>query len=274
MKVIICTMVKNEDDIVEDWILYHGNIFGYENLIIIDNISTDATYDICQKYVSKGITLIREEQYTMKGTYMTHYMRHTNCDIFFPLDIDEFIVNYNKDTNSIETTSIITELKNCLDNNEGYPAYKASYINPIKTNTSDCVAGFTNGNINPYMEPHLRKTFIITEKVPNNFAIDHGNHMHTIPYKNTSIHLVHYHHRNHDQMVKKITNNVTGLLYRVDLDYLETLIKNNPCCPGNHHIKNMILLLKGNRFDLQDIPHDCNKCTLNPLIELLTSLKM
>lgn len=273
MKVIICTMVKDEDDIVEDWILYHGNIFGYENLIIIDNHSTDATYDICQKYISKGIRLIREDKYTWKGTYMTHYMRHTKCDIFFPLDIDEFIVNYNKDTNSIETTSIITELKNCLENNQGYPAYKTSYINPIKTNTYDTVFGFTNGNISTYIDPHFRKTFIVAANVPNNFVIDHGNHMHTIPYKNTSIHLVHYHQRNHDQMVKKITNNVTGLLYNPELVHLETLIKNKPTCPGNHHVKKMIQLLKGTRYDVKVYPHDVNKCTLNPLIELLKSLK-
>ncbi len=31
MKVIIATMVKDEDDIIEEWIQYHGKIFGYEN---------------------------------------------------------------------------------------------------------------------------------------------------------------------------------------------------------------------------------------------------
>ena len=29
------TMVKDENDIVEDWILYHGTIFGYDNLYIV-----------------------------------------------------------------------------------------------------------------------------------------------------------------------------------------------------------------------------------------------
>lgn len=273
MKIILCTMVKDEDDIIEDWILYHGNIFGYENIIIIDNMSTDATYDICQKYVSKGIRLIREEKYSWKGMYMTHYMRHTECDIFFPLDIDEFIVNYNKDTNSIETTSIITELKNCLENNAGYPGYKCSYINPIKTNTEDSVFGFTNATISTYIEDSFRKTFIICKNISNNFQIDHGNHMYNLPYKNSSIHLIHYHHRDHNQLVKKITNNVTGLLYKPELVYLQNLIKEKPQTPGEHHIKKMIQLLQGARFDVTVCSHDVNKCTLNPLIELLKSLK-
>ena len=30
-KIIISTMVKDEDDIIEIWINYHGNIFGFDN---------------------------------------------------------------------------------------------------------------------------------------------------------------------------------------------------------------------------------------------------
>ena len=44
------TMVKDEVDIVEDWLKYHGSIFGYQNLYVIDNFSTDGTYEILLKY--------------------------------------------------------------------------------------------------------------------------------------------------------------------------------------------------------------------------------
>ena len=36
MKIKLFTMVKNEDDIVEQWIQYHGKLFGYNNLSIVD----------------------------------------------------------------------------------------------------------------------------------------------------------------------------------------------------------------------------------------------
>lgn len=62
-KIIICTMVKDEDDIIEDWIIYHGEIFGYNNIFIFDNYSTDNTFNICQKYVKNGIHLLREGDY-------------------------------------------------------------------------------------------------------------------------------------------------------------------------------------------------------------------
>ena len=56
-------MVKDEVDIVEDWIKYHGNIFGYKNLYIIDNNSVDGTYEILQKYIESGITIFQKDDY-------------------------------------------------------------------------------------------------------------------------------------------------------------------------------------------------------------------
>ena len=45
MQIKLFTMVKNEVDIVVDWVFYHGFIFGYSNLYIIDNYSEDGTYE-------------------------------------------------------------------------------------------------------------------------------------------------------------------------------------------------------------------------------------
>ena len=36
MSIKIFTMVKNEVDIIEYWIKYHGKMVGYENLYIVD----------------------------------------------------------------------------------------------------------------------------------------------------------------------------------------------------------------------------------------------
>ena len=46
----IFTMVKDEVDIVNDWIIYHASMFGYDNIYVIDNYSTDGTYELLQKY--------------------------------------------------------------------------------------------------------------------------------------------------------------------------------------------------------------------------------
>ena len=40
----VFTMVKDEVDVVEDWVLYHGTLFGFTNLYVIDNYSVDGTF--------------------------------------------------------------------------------------------------------------------------------------------------------------------------------------------------------------------------------------
>ena len=57
------TMVKDEVDIIEDWILYHGTLFGFENLYIVDNMSNDGTYEVIQKYEKNGVHSFRHPNY-------------------------------------------------------------------------------------------------------------------------------------------------------------------------------------------------------------------
>ena len=40
MRVACVTMQKNEDLCLEPWILYHGYLFGFENIFILDHNST------------------------------------------------------------------------------------------------------------------------------------------------------------------------------------------------------------------------------------------
>ena len=100
VKVCIATMVKDEDDIVRQWIEYHGKIFSYNNLHIIDNNSTDNTYEICKEYLSKGLNLSRKDDYSRKGEYMTNIKNSVDHDFFIPMDIDEFLVYYEKKNNT------------------------------------------------------------------------------------------------------------------------------------------------------------------------------
>src|SRR5210317_1898708 len=108
------TMVKDEDDIVEDWILYHGTLFGYENLYIVDNMSNDNTYVIMQKYEEKGVNIYSHPNYLEKGNIMKQLIDNNPCTIAFPLDIDEFIVYYDKESNRISTENIVSYLHNLI----------------------------------------------------------------------------------------------------------------------------------------------------------------
>ena len=96
VRVVIATMVKDEDDVIEEWIRYYSSLFGYKNLFIIDNNSSDKTYEICEKYLKYGLHLERHDNYKMKGALMTMIKNNNPSDFFIPVDIDEFIVYKNK----------------------------------------------------------------------------------------------------------------------------------------------------------------------------------
>jgi hypothetical protein len=46
----IFTMVKDESDIVRDWVIYHGCMFGWDSIFVIDNYSTDGTWEILNEF--------------------------------------------------------------------------------------------------------------------------------------------------------------------------------------------------------------------------------
>ena len=94
----IFSVSKNETDLIEDFIIYHGKIFGFENVIIIDNGSTcKIVLDIYSKYKKKGLIVEKELGYDglSQGKHFTKYMKKysLNCEFLIGLDTDEFIYN-------------------------------------------------------------------------------------------------------------------------------------------------------------------------------------
>ena len=110
MKVIIATMVKDEVDIIEHWINYHGKIFGYINLFIILTRRSQMVHIKFVKNIKKfhSINIKKHPKYIEKGKEMMKIMNENKCDIFFPIDIDEFIVLYNRNIKRIEISTIKT----------------------------------------------------------------------------------------------------------------------------------------------------------------------
>ena len=118
MSIKLFTMVKNENDIIEYWIKYHGKLFGYSNLYIVDNMSNDGTYEIIEFYQNYGVNIFREKNYKEKGDIMTRLIKETNdYDIAFPLDIDEFIVHYNEKERKVDPEKSVVYLQDLIKTN-------------------------------------------------------------------------------------------------------------------------------------------------------------
>jgi hypothetical protein len=89
---IFC-MTKNEYDLIEDFIIYYAYIFGYNNIIIIDNMSThQVVLEVYNKYKNLGVTIYQEEEYDQSTNY-TKYMNmyKLTCKFLIGVDTDEFI---------------------------------------------------------------------------------------------------------------------------------------------------------------------------------------
>jgi len=269
MNIIIATMVKDEDDIIEYWIKYYGYIFGYDNLYIIDNYSTDKTYEICQNYIKFGINLFQKEDYKKKGEYMMEIKKNITCDFFIPVDIDEFIVYIKNNEINNYIINYFNILKDTKPNNL---LFKMNYILPIKTNYNNNIfTQFSHGTI--LNNGRYNKTFI-QNSIKNNIKIDHGNHLPNYKYESTDLYLIHFHQRTSDQHKKKIHNNITGLGYIIDINYLENLPKN---IDGYHHVNMCLELLKNENkdnsptfYNLEDIPF--NNISLNNFIHFINNI--
>jgi hypothetical protein len=241
------TMVKDEVDVVKDWIIYHGSLFGWENLYIIDNYSTDGTYEAILDFLNDGvpINVFRKQDYKKKGIYMRKLI-DTYCEqdrIAFPIDIDEFVIYYEKGSNEVvfDKQFILNYMNNLPESN----LYKANYLMPLLNNPYGNEREQANAEYAYYSDygSHA-KSFIDLRYFKG--TIDHGNHIPSNDYFMTNIALIHFHSRNIEQNKKKTVNNLVGLGYSLDLQELKNLLSRNPNCPGSHHVHKYIHMQENN----------------------------
>jgi hypothetical protein len=264
-------MVKGEVDIVKDWVLYHGDIFGYNNLYIIDNYSRDGTWETLLKLKEHyDINVLRLPNYKKKGEYMTILLRKVgNGEIVFPIDIDEFIVYYDKQNNNISCDkNLIIEYIKSL---RRLPFYKMNYINAKIFNPEGYDRATVDVKYGKYADyKGTAKTFFNSGIFKG--LIDHGNHFHSNNYFLTNICLIHFHQRNLDQIKKKVYNNLTGLGYPVfNLQVLKELEMKGANINGYQHIKKQIKILENN-FKLSIESVESTDISLNPLNEKIIYL--
>lgn len=290
----IFTIVKDEIDVVREWVMYHGRIFGFNNIYVIDNMSVDGTYEkLLELQQWHGCNVSQKPNYSMKGEYMTQYIREF-CNekdsngkyvtpIAYPIDIDEFITLYDKQTHSIscDKEQILAYFKDSIlpmvERNE-HVFFKANYvISKIMSDAPNGILGYNNavmecthGKYSDY--GNFAKTFFSSKQIiEHGTRIDHGNHYMTNGYHPTSLVLVHYHARSYEQMCKKIYNNVAGFDYPVNDAFA---LRNYVNGSGGHHVQHRINVLNGTfKLALEQVdvnrPSSDSHIPLHPVSEFI-----
>jgi hypothetical protein len=99
MRIACIVMQRNEDLCLHPWLVYHGHLFGYENLFVIDHGSdrTDVKATL-SAFEARGVHVARlpaAADYRAKGEFVSEMMARADetadYDFLLPLDCDEFV---------------------------------------------------------------------------------------------------------------------------------------------------------------------------------------
>lgn len=135
MKFEIISLVKNEEDIIENFIIYHKKIV--DKITLIDNGSTDDTQEIIKKHKDVNF-FIKDVPFKLKANIINHFSQKSDCDIIIPMDADELIVlDESKDNNSKnikDITNSTDQIKKYLQSISLCAKYKIKKIYNILPN--------------------------------------------------------------------------------------------------------------------------------------------
>ena len=211
MKIAVAMMQKDEDLLIDGWCRYYGNLFGYENMFIFDNGSTDAvTIETLQKYARLGVnidwTYTQAADFFNKGEVVGSLFKRLQAlneyDIFLPLDCDEFISVSKGGSVSFEKRDIFEEMAKFL-NCPNSIKMQDEYLNSPEY--SDYFYS-VNMNKTMFAAPSFRR-------------LDHGHHLagtYTGEWSYSRLAFIHFHNKPFSRIVSDAKRKLLG--FNVDID--------------------------------------------------------
>ena len=267
---IFC-VTKNEYDLIENFIIYYGYLFGYNNLTIIDNNSTnELVLKIYDKYINLGIKVVYESNYqgNGQGDMFTKYMslERENCDFLIGLDTDEFLFSdddFKKGDDPFCKEKIL-EIFNSYSENEtlfkinSYPCSvidtsDKNYINNKFTNPATEIVYFSEDipiseNWNVFWKYNVQKMFARSKAF---FSTRNGNHDVYIRYgerTNSSLGLLHFNNTGKRRCYERAKSVIDGYGYfstsQDILKQIDHLVLNKHIyIDGNHKVNSYHIIL-------------------------------
>ena len=199
-------MTKNEKYLIKHWVKYHGDIFGYENLHLIDDSDDPEILQYYQYLMKIGVHIYRN------NTDMTNLEDYINfvfneikgaCDFLIKLDTDEFIGHYNVETNKVSICKhMIRNIFNSIPI-DGHK-YKCSFtMNSLPLEGNDDPLSITN-----FSQP-WRTTFKSFFHSNSFLRCDLGSHSGLVLppcdsnlFIETNLIIIHYHHQRCERFIE------------------------------------------------------------------------
>ncbi|NBO78863.1 MAG: hypothetical protein EBV27_04395 [Actinobacteria bacterium] len=214
---IFC-VTRDEYDLIEDFITYHSRIFGYDNIVIIDNMSTNKTVlDVYAKYEPLGVKVHYEESYRGddQGKAFTKYMHmyKTDCKFLIGLDTDEFIYS----TKSGDPMSVIKVLEEIDEKDtmlivEEYPwsipnPDQDDYVDYKHTRPAKSVTKFNS------LKKLTKKVFYRSEAFESTTNGNHDGKVNFGNHKYVNIGYLHFHNTGVRRMLERAKVCIDGYKY-------------------------------------------------------------
>lgn len=201
----IFAFIKDETEIIEDWLRYHSDLFGANNITVIDHMSSDGTFKILEQWKSKGLTVYRSNvPFKDKNKVLTSYMNKHKGGFLIPIDADEFITVRVGDKLECSAGSISAETSQLPIGPFRYKFQQIDAI-PSKSTLRDPLTEINQFKTKWFSDWKVyAKTFYAADFFINT---DQGNHKgavrgHGRNYE-TNMTIVHYDVRDYAHFVKK-----------------------------------------------------------------------
>lgn len=250
--VVLVCFQKDESDILDLWFRYHAALVGASNIIMIDNYSRNPmVLKLLTTWESRGVIVLRNlGPYGLKGDLcLQSYRQHRpNAELFFPIDIDEFLIAYENGLPVVSISLVLQHLDMMIASNATAWGF-LHYYTSIRTEANKESTYFAKLST----EPSVCKKVFRGRAVQK---LDHGNHLVDVIYGEvqylSTLGYLHYHNRSPLRVVERALNDVKGFKYlpkQVTLGSLpkykgalKTLASQN--MQGLHKVKELIAYLE------------------------------
>jgi len=236
MNISCIMMQKNERLLIEAWIAYHGDLFGFENLYVYDNGSTD---DVVIKALDRarsiGVNVVnqfnKKSDFNKKGEIIAAKIKELDKSGFynfhFPLDCDEFI-SVQDGSGKIYTSKekIIGELSKYVSSKDTLTISSMYFNNPVKDDEYMV-------NANP------RKCFFPKDSCESLDIGFHQGKSSSGAEERTNISYFHFHNKPYENFVESAKRKMEGRISIINSDVAKKYVENRGA--GAHLVERLML---------------------------------